>query len=115
MQVTSTAVRLISASSGQLLHQWSPATATNNSSSEGGSIITLAAASPCQVLVAAGGGRVWLLEVTVEGKLVEVTGAVMDAEVACLDITPVGKCESGCCGPTLGNLSNRASCGERVK
>lgn len=98
VQVTSSAVRLISASSGQLLHQWSPASAANNSSSEDGSTITLAAASPCQVLVAAGGGRVWLLEVGVEGQLVEVTGAVMDAEVACLDITPVGKCENGCYG-----------------
>jgi hypothetical protein len=91
MQVTSTAVRLVSASSGQLLHQWSPATAAVNSSSEGGSTITLAAASPCQVLVAAGGGRVWLLEVSEGGQLVEVTGAMLDAEVACLDIAPVGE------------------------
>lgn len=84
-------MRLVSASSGQLLHQWSPATAAANSSSDGGSSITLAAASPCQVLVAAGGGRVWLLEVLEGGQLVEVTGAVMDAEVACLDATPVGE------------------------
>lgn len=73
------------------MHQWSPSSATHNSSSDGGSSITLAAASPCQVLVAAGGGRVWLLEVSEAGQLVEVTGAVMDAEVACLDITPVGE------------------------
>lgn len=69
VQVTSTAVRLVSASSGQLLTQWSPATAAANSSTGsdggGGSSITLAAASPCQVLVAAGGGRLWLLQVRV--------------------------------------------------
>ena len=91
LQVTSSAVRLVSASTGELLHQWSPANATHNSSMEGGSAITLAAASPSQVLVAAGGGRLWLLEVTEAGQLQEVTGAVMDAEVSCLDITPVGK------------------------
>ncbi|KAF6263102.1 mono-functional DNA-alkylating methyl methanesulfonate N-term-domain-containing protein, partial [Scenedesmus sp. NREL 46B-D3] len=87
LQVTSAAVRLISASSGQLLTQWSPAAAAANASS--GSI-TLAAASPCQVLVASGGGRVWLLEVTEGGGLQEAGAVVMDAEVACLDITPVG-------------------------
>lgn len=89
--MTSSAVRLVSATNGQLLQQWSPATAKHNSGSEGGSTITLAAASPSQVLVAAGGGRLWLLEVTEGGELLEVTGTVMDAEVACLDITPVGE------------------------
>uniref|UniRef100_A0A383VG15 DNA damage-binding protein 1 n=1 Tax=Tetradesmus obliquus TaxID=3088 RepID=A0A383VG15_TETOB len=87
LQVTSSAVRLISASSGQLLTQWSPAAAAANA---GSSSITLAAASPCQVLVASGGGKVWLLEVTEGGQLQEVGAVVMDAEVACLDITPVG-------------------------
>ncbi|WIA28318.1 hypothetical protein OEZ86_010868 [Tetradesmus obliquus] len=87
LQVTSSAVRLISASSGQLLTQWSPAAAAANA---GSSSITLAAASPCQVLVASGGGKVWLLEVTEGGQLHEVGAVVMDAEVACLDITPVG-------------------------
>jgi DNA damage-binding protein 1 len=93
MQVTSSAVRLVSASSGALLTQWSPATAAANSSSGGGAgaSITLAAASPCQVLVASGGGRVWLLEVTAEGRVSEVAAAVLDAEVACLDVTPVGE------------------------
>eukprot|EP00878_Enallax_costatus_P030614 GHUV01033367.1.p1 GENE.GHUV01033367.1~~GHUV01033367.1.p1 ORF type:complete len:133 (-),score=25.13 GHUV01033367.1:378-776(-) len=91
-QVTSSAVRLVSASSNSLLQQWSPSTAKHNPTT-GGSSITLAAASPCQVLVAGGGGRLWLLEVTETGELVEVGGTVMDAEVACLDITPVG--ESG--------------------
>jgi hypothetical protein len=81
-------VRLISASSGQLLTQWSPAAAAANASS--GSI-TLAAASPSQVLVASGGGKVWLLEVTEGGELQEVGAVVTDAEVACLDITPVGE------------------------
>jgi DNA damage-binding protein 1 len=88
--VTSSAVRLVSASSGALLTQWSPATAAANSGG-GSASITLAAASPTQVLVAAGGGRVWLLEVTEGGQLSEVSSAVMDAEVACLDITPVGE------------------------
>eukprot|EP00878_Enallax_costatus_P005870 GHUV01006158.1.p1 GENE.GHUV01006158.1~~GHUV01006158.1.p1 ORF type:complete len:800 (+),score=216.97 GHUV01006158.1:186-2585(+) len=89
LQVTSSAVRLVSASSNSLLQQWSPSTAKHNPTT-GGSSITLAAASPCQVLVAGGGGRLWLLEVTETGELVEVGGTVMDAEVACLDITPVG-------------------------
>lgn len=81
-------MRLISASSGQLLTQWSPAAAAANA---GSSSITLAAASPCQVLVASGGGKVWVLEVTEGGQLHEVGAVVMDAEVACLDITPVGE------------------------
>jgi hypothetical protein len=87
-QVTSSSVWLISASSGQLLTHWSPAAAAANASS--GSI-TLAAASPSQVLVASGGGKVWLLEITEGGELQEVGAVVMDAEVACLDITPVGE------------------------
>eukprot|EP00879_Flechtneria_rotunda_P007343 GHRR01007704.1.p1 GENE.GHRR01007704.1~~GHRR01007704.1.p1 ORF type:complete len:982 (+),score=309.67 GHRR01007704.1:155-3100(+) len=91
LQVTSSSVRLVSSTTGQLLHEWSPANATHNNSSNGGSTsITLAAASPCQVLIASGGGLVWLLDVSESGRLEEVSGTVMDAEVACLDITPVG-------------------------
>jgi photosystem II stability/assembly factor-like uncharacterized protein len=87
--VTSGEVRLINSSGNGLLASWKPATATHNAS-PGGSI-TLAAASPCQVLLSGGGGRLWLLECTQDGQLVEVAGAVMEAEVACLDVTPVGE------------------------
>jgi cytoskeletal protein RodZ len=95
VQVTNASVRLVASSSGTLLAEWSPAAAANHPSSSGnsgGSSITLAAASPCQVLVAAGGGRLWLLDITEDGRLVEVAGTIMESEVACLDVTPVGRC-----------------------
>ncbi|KAF8072489.1 DDB1A [Scenedesmus sp. PABB004] len=105
-QVTSGAVRLVSASSGALLAQWAPASAARNATP--GSI-TLAAASPCQVLVAAGGGRLWLLEATEGGELTEVAGAVMDAEVSCLDITPVGADPHRASLAAIGSWSMQAS------
>jgi len=74
-------VRLIDSSGNKLLAEWSPA---------GGRSINLAASSPTQVLLSTGGGELTLLQVQ-EGGLVVAGSATLSAEVACLDITPIGE------------------------
>lgn len=90
VQVTSSAVRLVDCSSLQLVGCWSP---------PAGSAISVAAGSPTQVVVAVGGGQLVYLEVAAEGadggggggvELREVARATLGAEVACVDITPLG-------------------------
>lgn len=49
------------------------------------------AACPTQVVVATGGGSLTVLEVAGEGLLIPVATASVGAEVACVDITPIGE------------------------
>jgi hypothetical protein len=72
---------LVCQHTGKLIAQWTPGTNLS---------ITHVAASPCQVLVAGGGGSLWLLDVT-KGALDMVGCAEMEAEVTCLDLAPAGE------------------------
>uniref|UniRef100_A0A7S0WJG8 DNA damage-binding protein 1 n=1 Tax=Chlamydomonas leiostraca TaxID=1034604 RepID=A0A7S0WJG8_9CHLO len=81
-QVTAAGVRLVDCHSQQLVAQWSP---------PGGGAINMAAGSPTQIVVAAGGGSLHLLEVAGEGQLVERASFAVGAEVACCDVTPIGE------------------------
>jgi hypothetical protein len=81
-QVTAAAVRIIDSSGSQLLAEWSP---------PGGRPINLAASSPSQVLLSTGGGELTLLEVQ-HGGLAAAGTTTLAAEVACMDITPIGVC-----------------------
>jgi hypothetical protein len=84
-------VRLVDSGGTRLIASWSPPE---------GRPINLAAASPTQVLLSTGGGALTLLSVT-EGGLEVAGGRVMDAEVACLDITPIGGFGFGLVGTGL--------------
>lgn len=78
-------MRLIDGSGNKCIAEWSPP--------EGRSI-NLAASSPTQVLLSTGGGAITYLEVQDGGLVVRGT-ATLPAEVACLDITPVGGWRGG--------------------
>lgn len=80
-QVTAASVRLIDSSGAKLLAEWALP--------EGRSI-NLAASSPSQVLLSTGGGALTLLAIQ-EGGLVVAGSTNLQAEVACLDITPIGE------------------------
>ena len=77
---------MIDSTGAKLLASWSP---------PGGQSINLAASSPTQLLLSTGGGALVALDVQ-EGGLVEAGTTTLPAEVACLDITPVG---APCGGP----------------
>ncbi|KAK1280307.1 DNA damage-binding protein 1 [Acorus gramineus] len=81
VQVTANAVRLVSSSSRQLLHQWVAPT---------GFSINVATANATQVLLATGGGKLVYLEIG-DGKLTEVKHVTLEYEISCLDINPIGQ------------------------
>lgn len=80
LQVTSAGVRLVDCMTRQLAAEWRP---------PAGSSISVASTSPQQVVLAVGGGRLVYLEVG-DGALRETAAAELGADVACLDLTPVG-------------------------
>ncbi|CAH8385815.1 unnamed protein product [Eruca vesicaria subsp. sativa] len=80
VQVTSNSVRLVSSTTRELRDEWhSPA----------GFTVNVATANASQVLLATGGGHLVYLEIG-DGKLTEVQHAVLEYEVSCLDINPIG-------------------------
>ncbi|CAA7046991.1 unnamed protein product [Microthlaspi erraticum] len=80
VQVTSNSVRLVSSTTRELRDEWhAPA----------GFTVNVATANASQVLLATGGGHLVYLEIG-DGKLTEVQHALLEYEVACLDINPIG-------------------------
>uniref|UniRef100_A0A1J3EVB7 DNA damage-binding protein 1a n=1 Tax=Noccaea caerulescens TaxID=107243 RepID=A0A1J3EVB7_NOCCA len=78
--VTSNSVRLVSSTTRELRDEWhAPA----------GFTVNVATANASQVLLATGGGHLVYLEIG-DGKLTEVQHALLEYEVACLDINPIG-------------------------
>ncbi|KAL4855081.1 DNA damage-binding protein 1 [Chlorella vulgaris] len=80
LQVTASGVRLVDSMTQQLAAQWEP---------DGGERITVAAASPTQLVVAVGGRTLVYLELG-EGSVTEKGRLQLEADIACLDITPSG-------------------------
>ena len=79
-QVTSAGARLIDATGTRLLAEWAP---------PAGAALNIAASSPTQLLVSTGGGSLMLLDIGPGGFTVAGT-TTLPAEVACLDISPIG-------------------------
>ena len=80
VQVTRASLRLLSAGTKQLLHEWRPPS---------GLSIDVAAGSPSQALIAAGDGNLVYLEIS-EGQVTERAHTKLDSEIACLDLSPIG-------------------------
>ncbi|VVB07861.1 unnamed protein product [Arabis nemorensis] len=81
VQVTSNSVRLVSSTTRELRDEWhAPA----------GFTVNVATANASQVLLATGGGHLVYLEIG-DGKLTEVQHALLEFEVSCLDINPIGE------------------------
>ena len=80
VQVTRTSLRLVCATSKQLLVEWRP---------PGGLSVEVAAASASQAVLAAGDGNLVYLEIA-EGQLIERGHLKLDSEIACLDLSPIG-------------------------
>ncbi|KAI3709967.1 hypothetical protein L2E82_39738 [Cichorium intybus] len=89
VQVTSSSVRLVSSSSGELRNEWH---APNNYS------INVATANATQVLLATRGGHLIYLEIG-DGVLVEKKHAELKYDISCLDINPIGE------NPNYSNLA----------
>lgn len=85
LQVTASGVRLVDSMTQQLAAQWEP---------DGGERITVAAASPSQLVVAVGGRTLVYLELG-EGSVTEKGRLQLEADIACLDITPSGAVAGG--------------------
>ena len=83
LQVTASGARLLDAGTGALLASWTPPA--------GGGGVSVAASSPTQVLLSVGGGALVLLEATEAGTLEQRGAATLDAEVSCVDVTPLGE------------------------
>ncbi|EFN59838.1 hypothetical protein CHLNCDRAFT_29381 [Chlorella variabilis] len=81
LQVTATAFRLVDCMTQQLVTQWEPGADGR---------ITIAAASPTQLVAAVGGRTLVYLELG-DGQIEEKGRVQLDADIACLDITPVGE------------------------
>ncbi|CAN8246204.1 unnamed protein product [Cochlearia groenlandica] len=80
VQVTSNSVRLVSSTTRELREEWhAPDKFTVN----------VATANASQVLLATGGGHLVYLEIG-DGKLTEVQHTILEYEVSCLDINPIG-------------------------
>ena len=108
VQVTHSSVRLVDCGTSSLVHEWIPTMAKESGGGGGGgstTMITVAATNPSQVLVALGGGNLVLLDI-LEKKLVVSSQTTLDHEVACLDISPLGKQ-----GEQGGEDDNKASFG----
>eukprot|EP00240_Pyramimonas_obovata_P000173 CAMPEP_0118957844 /NCGR_PEP_ID=MMETSP1169-20130426/62317_1 /TAXON_ID=36882 /ORGANISM="Pyramimonas obovata, Strain CCMP722" /LENGTH=1091 /DNA_ID=CAMNT_0006905945 /DNA_START=129 /DNA_END=3404 /DNA_ORIENTATION=- len=80
VQVTCGSLRLVSASTRQLVASWAPPS---------GFQINIAAANNTQVLLATGGGNLVYLEIG-PGSLTEVKAVQLAQEISCLDINPIG-------------------------
>jgi DNA damage-binding protein 1 len=79
IQVTPSGVRLIDSFTKELITQWtSPYGAIN-----------VTAANPSQIVVATGENTITYLEVA-EGIVIEKGQCKIDAEIACIDISPLG-------------------------
>eukprot|EP00891_Asterochloris_glomerata_P001303 jgi/Astpho2/1303/fgenesh1_pm.00024_%23_4_t len=81
VQVTTGGVRLLSAASGASVQQWQP---------PAGLQINIAAASATQVILGLGSGHLVYLEVG-PGSIQQAGHLQLQAELACLDITPLGE------------------------
>lgn len=81
VQITTTTVRLIDCHTLELVAEWRPPAGKN---------IVVAAGSPSQVLVATGGGHVIYIEIG-DHSLNEKAHIELEAEVSCLDISPIGQ------------------------
>ncbi|XP_010445239.1 PREDICTED: DNA damage-binding protein 1b-like [Camelina sativa] len=80
VQVTSNSVRLVSSTTRELRNKWdAPA----------GFAVNVATANASQVLLATGGGHLVYLEIG-DGTLTEVKHVLLEYEVSCLDINPIG-------------------------
>jgi DNA damage-binding protein 1 len=80
VQVTSNSVRLVSSTTRELRNKWdAPA----------GFSVNVATANASQVLLATGGGHLVYLEIG-DGTLTEVKHVLLEYEVSCLDINPIG-------------------------
>ncbi|CAA7054607.1 unnamed protein product [Microthlaspi erraticum] len=80
VQVTSNSVRLVSSTTRELRNKWeAPA----------GFTVNVATANASQVLLATGGGHLVYLEIG-DGTLTEVKHELLEYEVSCLDINPIG-------------------------
>eukprot|EP00252_Welwitschia_mirabilis_P019638 TRINITY_DN4603_c0_g1_i1.p1 TRINITY_DN4603_c0_g1~~TRINITY_DN4603_c0_g1_i1.p1 ORF type:complete len:1092 (+),score=216.35 TRINITY_DN4603_c0_g1_i1:257-3532(+) len=80
VQVTASSVRLISASSRELVNQWL---------APPGYSIIVATANASQVLLATGGANLVYLEIG-DGSLLEIKHLKLDYDVSCLDVNPIG-------------------------
>ncbi|KAG9145181.1 hypothetical protein Leryth_008967 [Lithospermum erythrorhizon] len=89
VQVTSNSVRLVSATSRELRHEWF---------APSGYSVNVATANATQVLVATGGGHLVYLEIG-DGALTEIKHAQLEHDISCLDVNPVGD------KPTYSNLA----------
>ncbi|KAK1309389.1 DNA damage-binding protein 1 [Acorus calamus] len=81
IQVTASAVRLVSSSSRQLLQQWV---------APPGYSINVATANETQILLATGGSNLVYMEIG-DGKLIEMKHITLEYEISCLDISPIGQ------------------------
>ncbi|XWS62379.1 hypothetical protein CRYUN_Cryun06bG0005900 [Craigia yunnanensis] len=81
VQVTSSAVRLVSSISRELRNEWN---------APFGYSVNVATANATQVLVATGGGHLFYLEIG-DGTLTEVKHAQLEYEISCLDLNPIGE------------------------
>ncbi|KAK4488130.1 hypothetical protein RD792_003872 [Penstemon davidsonii] len=80
LQVTSNSVRLVSSTSRVLRNEWF---------APSGYSISVATANTTQVLLAAGDGHLFYLEIG-DGVLIEVKHAQLEYIISCLDINPIG-------------------------
>ncbi|CAH1420564.1 unnamed protein product [Lactuca virosa] len=80
VQVTSESVRLVSLTSRKLVHEWRPPS---------NYYINVATANATQVLLAASGNHLYYLEIG-DGILLEKNSAVLQREISCLHIRPIG-------------------------
>ncbi|KAK1277911.1 DNA damage-binding protein 1 [Acorus gramineus] len=81
IQVTASAVRLVSSLSRQLLQQWV---------APPGYSINVATANETQILLATGGSKLVYMEIG-DGKLIEIIHITLEYEISCLDISPIGQ------------------------
>ncbi|MCL7034899.1 hypothetical protein MKW94_022080 [Papaver nudicaule] len=81
VQVTASSVRLVGSTSHALLAEWKAPV---------GLSINVATANSSQVLLATEGGHLVYLEID-DGKLTEAKHVVLEYEVSCLDINPIGE------------------------
>ncbi|KFK28706.1 hypothetical protein AALP_AA7G036100 [Arabis alpina] len=80
VQVTSDSVRLVSSTTRELRNKWdSPA----------GFTVNVATATASQVLLATGGGHLVYIEIG-DGTLTEVKRILLEYEVSCIDMNPIG-------------------------
>ncbi|KAK0578137.1 hypothetical protein LWI29_005699 [Acer saccharum] len=80
VQVTSSSVRLVSSTTREMRYEWN---------APQGYSLSVATANATQVLLATRGGHLVYLEIG-DGTLTEVKHALLEYEISCLDINPIG-------------------------